>query len=290
MQYMTGMMRNRSIGLVNREALCEGGFDGWWSPVEKLIGCINYPDGSRAFIAQTLPWDGAVGGRVDTILRYTDHRNKRIVRDFLSTTPTLQPIIGECAKNTAQLTNPPQQTPPSRVVLLSRYRDNIYICLLHFPDCDVALTKEIISLLLGATYGIKLKWEPSSDNVVWGEATLNTQTTTMSLTRKGVVRTLGEPDVIPEWESWTDVCSPHARLVWRSQFPSILQKCVWYALTTNDLETNFRSVLWGVGVKRYPRQWWLPTLRKFHNTASLGRVFSLHQLISWVKQGKEYKG
>ena len=101
MPYMDGMMRNRSIGLVNREVLCEGGFDGWWSPVEKLIGCINYPNGTRAFIAQTLPWGGAVGGRVDTILKYVDHRNKRIVQDFLSTTPTLQPIIGECAKNTA---------------------------------------------------------------------------------------------------------------------------------------------------------------------------------------------
>ena len=111
MQYMEGMMRNRSIGLVNREVLCEGGFDGWWSPVEKLIGGINYPTGTRAFIAQTLPWDGAVGGRVDTILRYTDHRNKRIVKDFLSTTPTLQPTIGECAKNTTQLTDPPTNNP-----------------------------------------------------------------------------------------------------------------------------------------------------------------------------------
>ena len=73
---------------------------------------------------------------------------------------------------------------------------------------EVAFIKEIISLLLGATYGIKLKWEPSSDGVVWGEATLNTRATKMSLTRKGVVRVLGEPDVIPEWESWTDVCSP----------------------------------------------------------------------------------
>ena len=64
MQYMEGMMRNRKIGLVDREALCEGGFDGWWSPVDKLIGCIDYPNGTRAFIAQNLPWDGAVGGEL----------------------------------------------------------------------------------------------------------------------------------------------------------------------------------------------------------------------------------
>ena len=104
----------------------------------------------------------------------------------------------------------------------------------------MAFIKEIISLLLGATYGIKLKWEPSSDSVVWGEATLNTRSTTISLARKGVVRVLGEPDTIPESESWTDVCSPHAGLVWRSKFPSILQKCVWYALTMDDLITNLR--------------------------------------------------
>ena len=152
----------------------------------------------------------------------------------------------------------------------------------------------VISLLLGATCGIKLKWEPSSNGVVWGEATLNTRATTMSLTRKGVVQDLGGPDVIPEWESWTDACSPHARLVWRSQFPSILQKCVWYALTIDDLVANFRSVLWGVGVKQYPGRWWLPTLRKSYHTASLwrgtlGRVFPLPQLIAWVKEGKEHK-
>ena len=129
---------------------------------------------------------------------------------------------------------------------------NLYICLLHIPDSEVAFIKEIISLLLGATYGIKLKWEPSPDNVVWGEGTLNTRPTTVSLTRKRVFPVLGEPDTIPEWDSWKDLCSPHTRLVWRSQFPSILQKCVWCALTTDDLITNLRSVMWGLGVKRYP--------------------------------------
>ena len=34
--------------------------------MEKLIGCIDYPNGQHAFIAHTLPWDGALGGRVDT--------------------------------------------------------------------------------------------------------------------------------------------------------------------------------------------------------------------------------
>ena len=106
--------------------------------------------------------------------------------------------------------------------------------------------------------------------MVRGEATLDTRSTTLSLTRKGVVRVLGELDTIPEWDSGTDVCSPHGRLVWRSQFQSM-----WYALATDDLIANLKSVMWGLGVKRYPRRWWLPTLRNFYHTASLGRVVPL---------------
>ena len=111
MQYMDGMMRCRDIGVVSQDVWCASGFDGWWSPIEKMVGCIDYPNGTKAFIAQTLPWDGAVGGRVDTILKYIDHRNKRLVKDFLSTTPTLQPIIGECASNSAQLADPHRKIP-----------------------------------------------------------------------------------------------------------------------------------------------------------------------------------
>ena len=66
MQYMDGMMKSRNIGLVRQDALCASGFDGWLSPVEKMVGCIVYPKGTKAFIAQTLPWDGALGGRIDS--------------------------------------------------------------------------------------------------------------------------------------------------------------------------------------------------------------------------------
>ena len=55
---------------------------------------------------------------------------------------------------------------------------------MHLPDSEVAFIKEIISLLLWDQTEV----EPTSDHVVWGEATLSTQSPTLFLTRKGVVR------------------------------------------------------------------------------------------------------
>ena len=60
---------------------------------------------------------------------------------------------------------------------------------------------------------------------------------------------LGREGVTPEWESWPDACSPHARLVWRSRFPSILQKCIWYALTVDDMCQPLVGHVGGVGDK-----------------------------------------
>ena len=90
----------------SRDSLCDRGFPGWWSPVKKMSGCVDYPDGTNAFIAQTPPWDGAVGGRIDTNLRYTDHRNSKLVQDFFSTTPTVPPILGGCMENSALTADP----------------------------------------------------------------------------------------------------------------------------------------------------------------------------------------
>ena len=43
---------------------------------ERLIGCVEWGLGKVTFIAQTLPWDGAMGGRLDTILRHTEAQNR----------------------------------------------------------------------------------------------------------------------------------------------------------------------------------------------------------------------
>ena len=48
-----------------------------------------------------------------------------------------------------------------------------------------------------------------------------------------------------EWYNWVDRDSPHAQLVWRSQFPGLLQNCLWYNLGVASLQANIRSVMWG---------------------------------------------
>ena len=178
---------------------------------------------------------------------------------------------------------------PSKIIILSRYRDNIYICLLNFPEEDKPLIKVVITHLLAKVYGINLKWEPSSpDSVTWGEATISFTNKGTSLTRKGEVYSLDNLTDSPEWDTWVDYSSPHARLVWRSHFPSVLHKCIRYALTLEDVRANLRSVMWGVGVKGYPSRWWLPTLRKFYRSTTLDRILPLDLLLMWVREGRAF--
>ena len=92
---------------------------------------------------------------------------------------------------------------------------------------------------LASVYVIDLKWEPSSlQGVAWGEASISFSNGCISLTQKGVVYSLDNLGDSPEWDAWMDYSSPHARLVWRSHLPSILQKCIWYALTSEDIKAN----------------------------------------------------
>ena len=72
---------------------------------------------------------------------------------------------------------------------------------------------------------------------------------------------------------------------WRSQFPGLLIKCLWYALDTHLFSLNVRSVLWGIGCKGYPRKWWLGTLQRFWSKYALHDVICMAQLIAWVRQG-----
>ena len=109
-----------------------------------------------------------------------------------------------------------------------------------------------------------------------------------SLTRKGVVYSLENLVESPEWDTWVDYSSPHARLVGRSHFPCILQKCIWYAMTSEDIKANLRSVMWGVGIKGYPTRWWLPTLRKFHRSTTFDGILPLDLLLLWVQEGKAF--
>ena len=72
--------------------------------------------------------------------------------------------------------------------------------------------------------------------------------------------------------TWVDSSSPHARIVWRSHFPSFVQKYLWYALTPNHVLGNLRPVLWGVGAKGYPKSWWRGHLVEFFRMTCWHRI------------------
>ena len=69
------------------------------------------------------------------------------------------------------------------------------------------------------------------------------------------------------------------------QFPGLLHKCVWYALTHEGLQANMRSIMWGVGCKGYPQQWWVRVLRRFWGAHALHGIISLRQMFLWRQQG-----
>ena len=92
--------------------------------------------------------------------------------------------------------------------------------------------------------------------------------------------------VEPEWDAWVDVLLPHERTVWRSHFPSLLQTCLWHALTTMDIRDKIRSVMWGVGSTRYPHMWWISILCLFYKKARLSRLVTFEQYRLWVLEDK----
>ena len=57
-------------------------------------------------------------------------------------------------------------------------------------------------------------------------------------------------------EDWDDKFFPHAPMVGKSHFPSLLIKCVWYASGKGCLCANVKSVMWGVGAKGNSVAWW----------------------------------
>ena len=122
MNYMVGMVRSPNIAQVTPKVLNNEGFEGWWNPVKKISGQIDFGGGRCVLIAHT---HGALGGRSDTIFRYTDRKDKKLVRDFLQNVKTLPPLVGECEKEHLGRCNPCASRTKDPIVFLSRYRDNI---------------------------------------------------------------------------------------------------------------------------------------------------------------------
>ena len=87
-----------------------------------------------------------MGGRINTILQFTDHINKKLVRKFLLATSQMHLIIGERVNNPSKMASLEDPfSPPSRIILLSKYRDSIYINLLNFAEDKFPFSEELLS-------------------------------------------------------------------------------------------------------------------------------------------------
>ena len=64
------LMVHPRLHSVSLDALSRDGFDGWWSPMEKLWGCMHLGD-CNVLLVRTTAWDGAPGGRLQAIMRDT---------------------------------------------------------------------------------------------------------------------------------------------------------------------------------------------------------------------------
>ena len=53
------IMVHPRIANVSLPALSQSGFDGWWSPMEKLFGCLHIGDLNVPLVRSTA-WDGAL--------------------------------------------------------------------------------------------------------------------------------------------------------------------------------------------------------------------------------------
>ena len=219
----------KNVHQATPEAVCQSGFTGWWSPVDRIFATATIADRIVQFI-NTTPWDGAKGGRLQSIVRHSTWKNKRLVMKFFENFEALNGVVGEIlsAVKLGACVGPIPLSQP--VVFMSRYRDGIYIALVGISPYFAAPLAFIIEQMTTIVYGIPLKWEPHGDVTTWGEAAVilahrtNVYMHDFALHRKGVVHDLSawrQGAVDAEWEQWVDAHSPNARTVLKSFLPSV---------------------------------------------------------------------
>jgi len=101
---------------------------------------------------------------------------------------------------------------PLPLILLSRCRDNVYICLSNVPQAARESVKQFCSVLLHSIYGIKFKWEPHGTHYTWGKGSIGVVGVDLDLLRKGTT-IVGDSSSEGEWLRWVDTTFPHARHV-----------------------------------------------------------------------------
>ena len=88
----------------------------------------------------------------------------------------------------------PRQEPPvssSPCVLLSRFRDNIYIVFMNVLQELLPVVRRGVMCFLQCLYGVPLKWEPTELTVSWGECSWRVLPLGFSLTWKHTMQSSG---------------------------------------------------------------------------------------------------
>jgi hypothetical protein len=278
---------------VHRGILRGEGFGGWWGPTDSSFGYLDIA-GVRVDLIVTSLWDGAPDGRVGTILASAPARDRALLRDFFRELDPMDSVVSEARRGWwGWARRPADPEPPassSPGVLLSRFRDNIYIVFMNVLQPLLPIVRRAVMCFLQCLYGVPLKWEPTVACVSWGECSWRVLPMGFSLTRKGVVLSLSDAGPDAEWLRWIPAVSANARFTLTSMLPSLFLKSLWYAGSQDDLVTNFRSLTWGVGWHDYPKEWWLPCMERFLRKHNLLGLISLGTVATGVREGKRARG
>ena len=115
------IQRPTNVPEVTHDVLIEGGFQGWYRPMEKLFGCNQLPDLTLSLVCST-PWDGSPIGRLGVLLKNCPRKQRDRVREFYSDFSPLAALLGAMLSNEQVPTVEPVDSP---LCLISRFRDNI---------------------------------------------------------------------------------------------------------------------------------------------------------------------
>ena len=103
---------------------------------------------------------GLEGGRLHSTVWHSTRKNKRLLMQGFQNLDALNGVVGEILSAATLGACASPKPLPQLVVILSTYRDNIYIALVAVSPCYEAPLTFLIEQLTTVIYGIPMKWEP----------------------------------------------------------------------------------------------------------------------------------
>ena len=119
------------VHLVTRGSLYDIGFSPWWQPMDKMCAAFGVGD-FYIHTCYTEAWDGILGGGPEVILRDTPRHNQGLVTYFFRLFGPLRAILPQVMWD--EQLQPQQQSPGISWVLLSTFKDNLYIVAMFSPS------------------------------------------------------------------------------------------------------------------------------------------------------------